>query len=458
MQFANRKPYFDSYNYHPTTGAMWLEDKFEYEDLIFHIGARADYFHAHARALWDPDNFDTGADGLINSKEPGYDAIQNPDPNGDDFDEELNPTGTEGDGSVDYKDANAKYQVSPRFGISFAVSDKTAMYANYGHFFMMPELGEIYQNLYTDLTSGLPLVGNPDIEPQHTTAYEVGIKHTITPDLGFEISAFYKDVENLLATRTYNTIFEGNVATVTFQEVEDFAKIKGMDFKLTFRNLYGFTGELNYSYLNAKGTGSSNREFYYLYIYEADRPLPSKEYPLEFDITHSLKMNINYFVPREKGPQIWGMYPFAYFNANLQAVINSGAPYTPVDIYDKPLELGSRRMPSTSRFDLRVEKFFPIYKKTVLSFYADIRNLFNAQNIVNVYPYTGLPDDPGRAPVFERSRYYQYVGRTDPTTGRRITTPEEAYEAHMRVRREYYNRPYYYGIPRIVRLGVSLRF
>jgi outer membrane receptor protein involved in Fe transport len=458
IQFANQNPYFDSYHHEPTNAAAWLENRFEYEDLIFSLGFRYDYFHSHAQALWDPDNFDPGTDGLINSKEPGYDPVLHPDPSGDDYDQDENPGGTEGDGTVDYKKSSPKNQVSPRMGISFAVSDKTAMYANWGYFFMIPQFGEIYQNLQTDLTSGLPLVGNPDVKPEKTTAYEVGIKHRFSDDLGLEISAFYKDVENLLATRTYSTIFNGKVATVTFQEMEDFAKVKGVDFKLTMRNFYGFTGELSYSYLNAKGTGSSNREFYYLYIYEAERPLPSKEYPLEFDITHSVKANINYYIPLRKGPQIFGIRPLANFNANLQAVLNSGAPYTPTDRYDKPLELGSRRMPGTTRIDLRLEKYFRIYKHVTFSIYADMRNIFNTLNVAQVYAYSGLPDDDGKLVVYERSRYLRYVGQTDPTTGKRMNTPEEAYAAHLRLRKEFFNSPLNYGMPRIIRLGVSFIF
>ncbi|RKY57018.1 MAG: hypothetical protein DRP89_00325 [Candidatus Neomarinimicrobiota bacterium] len=115
-------------------------------------------------------------------------------------------------------------------------------------------------------------------------------------------------------------------------------------------------------------------------------------------------------------------------------------------------------MPGTSRFDLRIEKYIPIYKKTMFSIFADMRNVFNSQNIAWVYPYSGEPDDNGVPLVFERSRYYQYVGKTDPTTGRRINTPEEAYEAHKRLRKQFYNNPYNYGMPRIIRLGVSLIF
>jgi hypothetical protein len=40
---------------------------------------------------------DTGTDGLADANEPGYDAATNPDPNGDDYDPYINPTGTEND-------------------------------------------------------------------------------------------------------------------------------------------------------------------------------------------------------------------------------------------------------------------------------------------------------------------------------------------------------------------------
>ncbi len=40
---------------------------------------------------------DTGTDGIIDANEPGYDAVTNPDPNGDDYDPYINPNGTEGD-------------------------------------------------------------------------------------------------------------------------------------------------------------------------------------------------------------------------------------------------------------------------------------------------------------------------------------------------------------------------
>jgi hypothetical protein len=47
------------------------------------------------RDMWEPFR-DVGLDGLASADEPGYDAVTNPDPNGDDYDFQFNPRGTEG--------------------------------------------------------------------------------------------------------------------------------------------------------------------------------------------------------------------------------------------------------------------------------------------------------------------------------------------------------------------------
>ncbi len=458
VQFANNQPYFDKYDYKPVTGALWIEDKFEYEDLIVSFGTRFDYFHSHANTIWDFDNVDCGSDGLANEFEDGYDIITNPDPAGDNYDAVNNPDGSENDGEIDRKMATPKIQTSPRLGISFAVSDKTAMYANYGHFFQVPALGSIYQNLYMDISTGYPLVGNPDVEPEHTTSYELGLKHTLAEGLGLEVALYYKDVDNLTATRTYNLIYEGTPATVTYNETVDFAKIKGAELKFKMKHFMGFNGELSYTYQDAKGTGSSSREFYENYFNQFDRPLPAKEYPLEYDITHSFKGNLGYYLPEKFGPTIFGMKPFQRFSIYGNSYFYTGRPYTPSDKNGKMLEIGSKRMPSNFRVDMQLEKYFKISKSISLSFYVDIRNLFNTLNIASVYTFSGEADDPGRPPAFERSRYMQYVGHENPITGALIKTPEQAYDIHMQLRKELFTSPFNYGAPRQIRLGFTLTF
>ena len=448
IQFANEKPYFDAYHVQPVKAATWVQNKLEYEDLILNVGLRWDYFHSHSKALFDAQNLDCGMDGNIDENEKGYDLVTNPDPSGDNYNEILNPDGTENDGNVDRKTASAKMQLSPRIGISFAVSDKSSLYASFSHFFQTPQYNEIFQNVMADFNTGYPLAGNPDIDPEQTRYYEFGLMHRFSDEVGLKISAYYKDQTNRLSTRIFNTIYEGNFVKVTEIQPVDFATIKGLDIKLKLRNYKGLGGQISYEYLDARGSGSSSREFYYTYILRDDAPTPAKEYPLEFDITHQLRAQLYYVI--KNGIEIYGIKPFKNTYSSLTGLLRTGRPYTPEDSRGNPMELNSKRLPGLFNLDLRVEKYLAFF-----SIYLDIRNLFNIERVVDVYKYSGKPDDTGINPTYEPNFYRYYIGQTDPLSGEIMKTSQQAYDAHMTLRHLYYKNPYNYGNPRIVRIGVG---
>jgi len=115
--------------------------------------------------------------------------------------------------------------------------------------------------------------------------------------------------------------------------------------------------------------------------------------------------------------------------------------------------LGSKRMPSTKDLDLIIRKYLgPV------SFFVDIRNVFDWENVSYVYPLSGEPDSNGRPPTFEPSLYSRYVGQTNPQTGSVMRSAEEAYAAHLSLWRSLISSPYNYSSPRIVRMGLTLRF
>ena len=356
------------------------------------------------------------------------------------------------DGVVERQPADVKIKLSPRLGINFNASDKTAIYTNYGYFVQFPQYSEMYQNVYADISSGLPLVGNPNITPEETIQYQFGLAHKFSPTLGLEIISFFKDQMNLATNRTYPVLIDGQVASVTVMEMEDYAKIKGIEFKLKLNNFSNLTGDIDYTWMSAKGTGSSNREYYYLYIFDSDRPLPVKEYPMEFDITHSLKFNLNYYLPTRNSNSFIGRLT-GDWNFNFQGNLATGAPYTPSDIYGKAQEIGSKRMPGYKSLDMRVEKYFNKF-----SMYFDIRNVFNWVNTTYVYSYSGEPDTNGRPPEFERNRYLQYIGDTSPNNGNIISSAEEAYDTHLQLWKSLLNNPYNYSSARYFHFGINLWF
>ncbi len=414
IQFANQNPYFDSYYYEPLSGSAYAENTFENNDFILMTGLRWDYFDPNVQSLKTSLLVDEGV--------------------------------------VERQPADIKLKLSPRLGINFNASDKTAIYTNYGYFVQFPQYSEMYQNVYADISSGLPLVGNPNITPEETIQYQFGLAHRFSESLSLEIVSFFKDQMNLATNRTYPVLIDGQVATVTVMEMEDYAKIKGIEFKLKLNKFSNFTGDIDYTWMSAKGTGSSNREYYYLYIFDSDRPLPVKEYPMEFDLTHSVKFNLNYYLPKKNNSSFTGKI-FSDWNFNIQGNLSSGAPYTPTDIYGKAQEIGSKRMPGYKSLDMRVEKYFNKF-----SAYFDIRNLFNWINTTYVYSYSGEPDTNGRPPVFERSRYTQYIGDTNPITGNIISSAEEAYDSHLTLWKSLLNNPYNYSSARFFHFGINLWF
>jgi len=410
VQFVNENPYNDHYHKEPISIASFIQDKFEYQDLTINAGLRFDYFDPNSEFYVDLENLDAGK-----------------------------------------AKAEPKWQLSPRIGISFSVSEKSVLYASYGHFFQPVAFRDIYQNLEADITVGVPLIGNPNLPPEKTIAYEVGYKYAFTPNLALEITAYYKDVRNLLASRRINTIYKKKLASYTIYTLEDFATIKGVDIGIVKRANEYLSGTIVYSYLNAKGTGSSAREFYYRYL-RTNIPPPKTVYPLEFDVTHTVKANINFYFPRGymKGA-LFGV--LSDLNINAQFSFASGAPYTPTDEKGNLLEPNSKRMPPSYNIDTKITKGI-YFGKTRLGFYVDIRNLLNLRNIRSVYSRTGLPNDPGNRPKWEPSRY-QYYADMYPE---RFSSAWDAYLADLKDWEEYYDNPLNYSDPITIKLGFEINF
>jgi hypothetical protein len=200
-----------------------------------------------------------------------------------------------------------------------------------------------------------------------------------------------------------STIYKGELATYTVYVIEDFAKIKGVDVGVKRRAPKFLSWDITYSFMDAKGTGSSGREFYYRYRGTALEP-PKHEYPLEFDITHSVKANVNFFLPRD-----FSVKALRQTNLNVQFNYASGAPYWGTDSRGNLLPLGSKRMSGTKTVDAKLEKWFQIAGRLNLGAYIDVRNLFDWSNVANVYSNTGLPDDNGGRPVYEEANYRNYA-------------------------------------------------
>jgi outer membrane receptor protein involved in Fe transport len=269
--------------------------------------------------------------------------------------------------------------VSPRIGISYPWSEKSLFYFSYGRFFQIPDFYYLYENLQRDLLVRYPIMGNPDLEPERTTAFEVGFQHLFSENIRFNAVAYYKDIRNLVGTKLVPE-GPGIPLAYTVYRNSDYANVKGIE--LEFYGKYGndLTYSLQYAYSKAVGNASDEWEGYMNVISNISEL--DQYYPLDFDQPHKLNVFVTYrLVPVD-----------AYVSASFDFA--SGFPYTPVDREGYRGPKNSARMPSRYNVNLRIWKDFKVgFAK--IGFEVEVQNLLNTKNVVYVYPTTGSPDYSG---------------------------------------------------------------
>ena len=78
--------------------------------------------------------------------------------------------------------------VSPRVTVAWRVTPSTKVRAAGGSAFRAPSLGELYY----------PFSGNPDLQPERSTAWELGLEQTLAPGLVGEVTGFWNDIRDLI--------------------------------------------------------------------------------------------------------------------------------------------------------------------------------------------------------------------------------------------------------------------
>jgi outer membrane receptor for ferrienterochelin and colicin len=396
-QFFNDSPYGEKYRHSPVYATLYSQEKLELRDFIINAGLRYDYLNSQV-VYWED---------VINK------------------DKRVK--------------SSSKTQISPRLGVSHPITENSMIRFNYGYFFQVPNYIYMYTNLDGDINSGLPLVGNPDLKAEKTIAYELGLNHMLNQDLRLDITVYYKDIKDLIATRAQ--YLPGSVNPITKFVNEDYGSVKGMDVTIEKVARGNFSGSLVYSYMIAKGNSSSAREGYYKYIANTtDTVLPVQEFPLSYDQRHTATISLEYRAPRDWHGKMFGVDIPGDWGVNMTGHYGSGMPYTVTDnvLGFRLGNVNEGRMPATYSVDLRFNKYiFMTRSATFLSFFVEVENLFNRRNVINVYGNTGRADDDGRF-------------------------ASEATDPEADLRNHYYklmaNDPQNYSAPRRVRVGLEFNF
>jgi outer membrane receptor protein involved in Fe transport len=335
-----------AYRYKPIQLAAYIQDKIELKDMVLNIGLRWDY---------------------LDTKAP-YVATSN----------DIR----KGQGKVEQ--GEKKIHLSPRLGFGYPIVEKAVLHFAYGMFTQNPD----YNLFYRATNQGGPLhpfpdikehfiVGNPNLKPERSTVYELGTDVQLTNDIGVDVTLYYKDVYDYVATLYYP--FAQPQDYFTFVNL-DYANARGVEISLEKRFSNYFGARVTYTYSRAEGNAQSEFTHFNEYVNQSvlQEVPPKKVITLAWDQPNTLNFNIDI-----RQPNNWGI--------NLYGRFGSGFPYSPTDARGRLTdERNSARLPWAGSVDIRANKAFRLAGLN-LNVFLDATNIFDKKNVLAVFSSTGSP-------------------------------------------------------------------
>ena len=413
--------FYQSYHYKPYEFSAYIQDKIEFNELIINLGLRFDYFHSDGKVLSDPADPE-----ILDPVKPEHRYV-NYDPSKPESEWGREYTLAERE-AFWFKKAGPKYQLSPRFGMSFPITEQGVIHFSYGWFFQNPELRYLYENpkFWVDVSKAnvTPRIGNADIGPERTVMYELGLQQGLWNSLFMHVTGFYRDIRDWVGISPPIDTYWGT----TYHKYinNDHAAVKGITLNGEYR-LNELSIGLDYTYQVAKGTYSNPSEAYNQ-IRDNKEPRLQLIY-LAWDQRHTFNTTLTYF---KDG-----------WMASLVGSVNSGFPYTPSwyrgesvgGATQSELKENSERRPTTYTLDVRISKRFRIFGIRY-ELMVNVYNLLDTRNPRYVYSDTGQPN-------------ITFDARTqkDRNPGVDVELSDVS---------EYYVRPGNYYPPRFIQLGIGI--
>jgi hypothetical protein len=392
----------DRYARHPIELSAYAQDKVELKDLIINIGLRFDYFMPDGKVLadvTDPDIYrPLRPENIANTLDVRR--------------------------SYWYKNASDKFQISPRLGVAFPITDRGVIHFSYGHFFQIPNFDYLYQNpefKFGAGTGNLGIAGNADLKPEHTVNGEVGVQQALTDDISIDVTGYFRDIRNLTGTRADEIVLYGGSGRYSQFVNSDFGFVRGIVLTISRRISENWGATIDYTLQTAKGNASDPAA---TRNQLAGGQQPEVQLiPLNWDQRHTLNVTFSYASLAHWGFSVIGQY-------------GSGFPYTPTESMNiSDLLTNSEFKKPTLNVDLKAYKDF-LLGEMRLSIFARINNLFDIKNQLNVYNDSGTADFTLDEYLRKRQGLPAIVNTVD----------------------EYYTNPTFYSEPRRIELGASIFF
>jgi hypothetical protein len=187
VEGGNRWNLMNVFDGTPYEGAVYVQDKIEYEGLIVNAGFRIDFFDQNRDApanMFDPLAFQETTEGNITDGIPGNPVMES---------------------------TEMQVAFSPRIGISHPITESSVLHFVYGHFNQRPSWNKMFGFPYITFSDNLDEIydpygplesypdqwmgfyGNPKMGYERTIQYEVGLDQNIADLIRLDITGYYKD-------------------------------------------------------------------------------------------------------------------------------------------------------------------------------------------------------------------------------------------------------------------------
>jgi hypothetical protein len=406
----------------PVVAGAFLQDRLDVGDLVLEAGIRLDYVDPKIEmprtagfvynvpdslkagfVKWDADTqsfvplFDEPCGG-VSASNPNGTCIEN------------------------FVETQSKTEWSPRLGASFPVTPTSTFRLSYGRFVQVPAFfgfssaagttGLLRRN-NVDLTDTRGVSRSRDVDLPSTRTFEFGYRQLIGQDLVIDLSAFNKKQRGSLTYRLLPFEDPNNPGFYDDQSVltnDDFTESMGLEVKVDKAVGNLFLGNLSYSYLDARGTGSdpwtywrliANQETNLSFLTGEPVEPPEVLLPLELgrrhniSLTSSLAFPGDYLAGTTAGAILRDFGVFAILTVRsgqrFTKIQNNGwgalAPPSVTGISETAI--GALETPWQTRIDLRFAKSFPIGRTWSIQAFVDWRNPFNLEATNRVFAETG---------------------------------------------------------------------
>lgn len=371
----------DIYSVYPAYGDFYAQQSLTFKGMILNYGLRLDY--------WLPGKYVD-------------DAVANPDVS----------TIPEETRQAYYEDTynlfgrRVKFNLSPRLGISHPITNNQTLFFSYGHFSKRPKPQFVYAKLNPQAAqSTFQKFGNPNLNPETTVAYELGIRNQFTNNDVLTVTAYYKNIYDYVATKSI-VINSGRLIGQSFITYfnQDYARLRGVEIEYQKRIGSWFNGKFNFTYAIATGKSSTSDNGYLVAVTGAGENLNEKF--LSWDKPFQLSANL--YFNAEKGQGLFGFgknilddislktrifYQSGkrYTQQLLVGYLDDGRPEYAPDLNNINGEVGENWF----WVNLDIDKYFYV-NSLQFDVSLSITNLFNTLNSTIINPVTGTAYEYGQ--------------------------------------------------------------